>query len=429
MPITIGSNIASLGAQRQLSRASDTIGTIYERLASGQRIVHASDDAAGLSIADSLNAQKRTSLVAQRNISDGLSMLQIASAAIQSQSDLITRMRELAEQSANGVYTDIQRTGMDKEYQSLLKEFNRIAATAKFNNINLLSSMRNGNPDSFNLQVGITGSTTSQITISGNDTGTMSGFLNINCLHDNGADDGSLDLSDYFVFSDNGGSLHGYKFVNISDVVDSAGNKRQVALLAIDYEDIDETTRVLGFGVVSRREGQNDWDFVTTDNSVSGTAMPGFLGLGVNFDIATGRAQSAISTVQVNFGGGASSALKYDFSALQLVSGEEQSSAIDFTTVSNQSSARYGMSVLQQRSDELASIQGSMGAQMSRLGTAFNNNSNFGINVLAAESRIRDVDVANEAANLVRSTILQQVASSVLSQANQLPNLVLALLR
>lgn len=114
MPITIGSNIASLGAQRQLSRASDTIGTIYERLASGQRIVRASDDAAGLSIADSLNAQKRTSLVAQRNISDGLSMLQIASAAIQSQSDLITRMRELAEQSANGVYTDIQRTGMDK---------------------------------------------------------------------------------------------------------------------------------------------------------------------------------------------------------------------------------------------------------------------------------------------------------------------------
>src|SRR6266436_2837198 len=102
MPITIGSNISSLRAQRQLSLASDEVSQEYQRLSSGMRINKASDDAAGLAIASKLNADTRVYTQGIRNFNDGISLLNTADGAVQGLSTIVTRLKELAEQAANG---------------------------------------------------------------------------------------------------------------------------------------------------------------------------------------------------------------------------------------------------------------------------------------------------------------------------------------
>lgn len=150
MPITLGSNIASFRGQRQLTRTSHELGTVFQRLATGQRINKASDDAAGLSIADSLNAQSRIFNQGVRNLSDGLSLLSIADSALENLSSIVVRLEELAAQSANGVYNNKQRKGLDAEAQALSKEFFRISKTTEFNGQSLLS----GDNPSISLQAG-----------------------------------------------------------------------------------------------------------------------------------------------------------------------------------------------------------------------------------------------------------------------------------
>jgi flagellin len=133
MPITIGSNIASLKAQRQLSKGTAELSKTYERLSSGQRINRAADDAAGLAISESLKSDKRVFNQGIRNFNDGISLLNIADGAIENLSNITIRLKELAEQSANGTYGVQQRKSLDAEAQALSKEYLRIAQSTKFN--------------------------------------------------------------------------------------------------------------------------------------------------------------------------------------------------------------------------------------------------------------------------------------------------------
>ncbi len=120
-------------AQARLSRTNDALARSFERLASGMRINRASDDAAGLSIASQLNADSRVYTQALRNVNDGISMLNIADGSISELSNVLTRMKELAESSANGVYSLAQRKSLDQEAHSLHLEYNRILHTTTFN--------------------------------------------------------------------------------------------------------------------------------------------------------------------------------------------------------------------------------------------------------------------------------------------------------
>ena len=160
MPITIGNNIASLNAQRRLSTATDSLSAVYERLSSGQRINKASDDAAGLAIADSLRANQRIATVAIRNANDGISTVGIADGALSQIGDVLTRLAELSEQSANGVFSTSQRSALQNEFTALGSEIERIAVTTTFNGVRLLSGTSN-----IVLQVGFDSASNSQITI------------------------------------------------------------------------------------------------------------------------------------------------------------------------------------------------------------------------------------------------------------------------
>ncbi|RMG44955.1 MAG: hypothetical protein D6719_00910, partial [Candidatus Dadabacteria bacterium] len=136
---SIRSNIASIRAQRRLSDTSDALATTYQRLATGQRINRASDDAAGLAIANSLSVDKRVFTQGVRNLNDGISLLSIADQTLSKLSEIVTRQRELAEQAANGVYTTEQRTALNNEAQALNKEYNRIVESTSFNGMQLLA--------------------------------------------------------------------------------------------------------------------------------------------------------------------------------------------------------------------------------------------------------------------------------------------------
>jgi len=176
MSITIGNNIVSLQAQRRLGIATDALSTTFERLSSGQRINKASDDAAGLAIADSLRANQRIASVAVRNANDGISTIAIADGALGEISNVLQRLGELAEQSANGVFSVQQRSALQNEFWALGSEIERIATTTTFNGVNLLST-----GSSIILQVGFDSASTAQIQIS-NVRGTLNalGLANTN---------------------------------------------------------------------------------------------------------------------------------------------------------------------------------------------------------------------------------------------------------
>lgn len=276
----------SLRAQRQLSLSTDGLSKTYERLSSGLRITRASDDAAGLAIADSLRTDARIAGVAVRNANDGISALNIADGALNEISNVLQRMGEIAEQSANGTYRSAQRSPLQAEFLALASEIERIATVTNFNSIRLLSDS-----SQLFLQVGFNAASTSQIQFN-----TIRGTL--------------------------------------SGVFLAAGNSSMLSYSVIANTDLDS---------------QN-------------------------------AARTALDAVM--------------------------------TAIQNVSVGR-----------------GSIGAAQSRLNVAINNINSTRENLIAAESRIRDADVATEVADMVRQQILQQAGRSVLAQANQQPALALRLLR
>ncbi len=286
MAITINSNIASLNTQRRLGSATEALGRTFERLASGQRINRASDDAAGLAIADKLKADARIANVAIRNANDGISVIAIADTALAEIGNVLGRLAELAEQSANGVFTTTQRSALAQEFGALGSEIERIANNTEFNGVKLLSGGA-----SLILQVGLKG-------------------------------------------------------VDVNSQVSFSG--------------------------------------------VAGTLQS--LGLG-----------------------GANSALTYSIN--------------DSTNGLAQSSAQIALDAVKNAITSLTNNRGTLGATESRLNVSIANLQVARENFLSAESRIRDVDVASEAAELTRLSILQQAGSSILAQANQQPSLALSLLR
>lgn len=140
MAITINTNPASLEAQRNLSGTQKALQKNISHLSSGMRITQGSDDAAGLGISEKLKAQVRSYGQAQRNANDGVSMIQVAEGAMNEQAGILTRLRELAVQSANGTLGTTERGFIDNEAKELLSEVDRISSVTSFNGTNMLST-------------------------------------------------------------------------------------------------------------------------------------------------------------------------------------------------------------------------------------------------------------------------------------------------
>jgi flagellin len=140
MPMMINTNVVSMNAQRNLTTSQSALATSMQRLSSGLRVNSAKDDAAGLAIADRMNAQVKGINVAIRNANDGISLAQTAEGALATVSDALQRMRELAVQAQNGTNGTSDRANLDTEYQALSSEITRIAAQTKFNGVAMINA-------------------------------------------------------------------------------------------------------------------------------------------------------------------------------------------------------------------------------------------------------------------------------------------------
>jgi flagellin len=140
MPQTINTNLTSLNAQRNLAASQSSLTTSMQRLSSGLRVNSAKDDAAGLAIAERMNAQVRGMNVAVRNANDGISLAQTAEGALGKVSDALQRMRELAVQARNSTNSDQDKESLDKEFGELAKEIQRVLGGTTFNGKNILGT-------------------------------------------------------------------------------------------------------------------------------------------------------------------------------------------------------------------------------------------------------------------------------------------------
>jgi len=470
VPITLGTNIASLNAQRRVSDSTDRLSTISERLASGQRINRASDDAAGLAVASSLNARARIYTQASRNLSDGVSALNIADQAVGNLAEIVTRQQELAAQAANGVYSTAQRRALDTEAQALSQEYARIVATTQFNNINLLD----GSNASVALQIGIgNGSilsskildqsvtSSSNTTDAGTTTDSTLAFGGLSHIDDQRFlivdlnNDGIQDIA-AFALTDTAGTRNAKYDMRV------VLGKASGGFSTFDYVD---SQSFLG-GSVGSHVASTSMTFTTALNGDGYYDIIGHFDINYSagtdysadqsYDNTTGQ-NGGIFQLQSNFNftygdqltsGGVSVA---DFngdgfsddltiSGSNFIIGIHNTTTTNTTTVSTQnvsqssislltqSSARSAMDSLQTVADKLGQVRGNIGASLSRAASASNVLSVTSTNYSAAESRIMSADIASESSDLVRTQILQQTGAAVLAQANQQPAIALKLL-
>lgn len=280
MSITVTNNIASLIAQRNLSKSTTNLTKTIEKLSSGYRINRAADDAAGLSISEGLRGQVRGNERAIGNVQDGINLLQIAESGLTVVNENLQRIRELCIQAANDTNGSVERTAILAEVTARIDDITRIAKSAKFNNIQLLD----GTASAAVLQVGA--------------------------------------------------------------------------------------------------------------NAIASTNT---------IDIAPVLADCQSSTLGVT---------------ISVTGGTWVSSLI-----------RSYLTVLDSAISTVTSRRSNIGALQGRLESTLDNLMIMNENIQASESRIRDLDIAKESANMVKNQILQQASASVLAQANQIPSLALSLMR
>ena len=173
--LSINTNVTSINAQRSLGVTQMKLSENYGRLSSGNRINRASDDAAGLAISERFKSQIRSYAQAERNAMDAISLLQTAEGAMNEITGVLTRIRELAIQGANGTLGSTERGYLDQEKTALIAEIDRIAQVTEFNGQNLLNG--GGTGVVFEFQVGIDGTINDRIAVSVSDmtTATLGG--------------------------------------------------------------------------------------------------------------------------------------------------------------------------------------------------------------------------------------------------------------
>ena len=168
MPVRIFNNIPSLNAQRILGINNDRLAKSVERIAAGIRVNRGADDAAGLAISEALRSDIRALRQAVRNANDGISLINVAEGALNEQSGILIRLRELASQAATGTVGSTERQTIQLEFSALSNELDRIAATTEFNGQGLVDGSLGSTVSSTNqvlIQIGINSSSNSRINL------------------------------------------------------------------------------------------------------------------------------------------------------------------------------------------------------------------------------------------------------------------------
>ncbi len=178
MGFRINTNVPSLVAQRSVGKTNQAQESSFAKLSSGERITKAADDAAGMAISEKLKAEIRSIKQADRNANDGISMVQVAEGGLNETQNILTRLRELAIQSASDTVSDVERGFTNMEYQNLVQEMDRISQVTEFNGIKLL----NGDGGTLDFQIGTKGDENSKISYEASKVNATLGELGVDGL-------------------------------------------------------------------------------------------------------------------------------------------------------------------------------------------------------------------------------------------------------
>jgi flagellin len=459
MALSVITNTASLNAQRNLTKSGNDLATSMERLSSGMRINSAKDDAAGLQISNRLTTQINGLGVAQRNANDGISMAQTAEGAMSASTDILQRMRELALQSSNGSNSQDDRDAMQKEVGALQTELTRIAETTSFGGQNLLD----GSFGSKKFQVGSDANQTISLSLSSTSATDLGNhaIASAGSLYGVGADGAALSTlqeGSTTVTTVNGSKGTGTYTNETADTAVETADKINLLNKGVTAEAVLETTielKVAGTGTLKIGDDSFSLANYGTDNNKLAEDL-GKAGYdtsvstaGVISIRATGVAGIDISgatAADTALGGVDSSAATSSFSSqLELSSNDTFSisgttgtisadtgstqtkiSSLDIST--DAASAQSALATIDSALAQIDNQRADLGAVQNRFDYTISNLSNIQENLSSSRGRIQDTDFAVETANLTKNQILQQAGTSILSQANQLPQAALSLL-
>ena len=451
MSQVINTNLFSLTAQRNLSESQNSLGTSLERLSSGLRINSASDDAAGLAIAERFTAQIRGLDQAIRNANDGISFAQTAEGGLSTASDALQRIRELAVQSANDTNAASDREALNNEVQQLIAEVNRISNTTQFNGQNVLD----GSASSLAFQVGANQNQT--ISVTGVDA--RAAILGARVSESGSIDQTAINASiaaDNLVISGISIDLSGLSAGDSVDDIAAAINQvtsqtgvsaQQATTVTTDVRAaVAGTATINGVTVTTLLAAGNQAANISAINAVSAQTGVTAVASGANDLVLTntdgtdinigGTGLGAAETFQAGIVlSGAVSESNTDFTVAGTFAAEtnalgslQTNNTLTATDVLSRENATTALLTLDTALSQVSTLRSELGAVQTRFESTISNLQITSENLSAARSRIQDADFAAETAAFTRSQILQQAGLSVVAQANALPQSVLSLL-
>src|SRR5690625_3834522 len=366
----INHNISALNTHRQLGANTNAVQSSLEKLSSGLKINRAGDDAAGLAISEKMRGQIRGLEMATKNAQDGISLIQTAEGALNESHAILQRMRELAVQAASDTNTEADRAELQKEVDQLAEELTRIADNTEFNTQKLLN-------------------------------GEFKATFHI------GANEGqniSIDI----------GAM-GAEVLQVGEVA-VAGENGEITVRGTDYTFYNEGDEIVAGDPVEGDPVEGD---PVEGDPVEGDPVEG--------DPVEGDPDEGTEAIRADVAGYCADDGTFLFAADEALSeGDEVAFGID---ISSQESADEAITTINNAIETVSSERSKLGAVQNRLEHTINNLGASAENLQAAESRIRDTDMAKEMMEFTKNNILTQAAQAMLAQSQQIPQGVLQLLR
>jgi len=475
MPQIINTNISSLTAQRNANRTQNELSTAIQRLSSGLRINSAKDDAAGLAISDRMTAQIRGINQAARNANDGISLAQVAEGALGSVTANLQRMRELAVQSANATNSASDRVALQQEVAQLTTEIDRVATQTQFNGLNLLDGSFTAQQFQVGANAGQTISVSSIASARASALGVYQGFnvvsqsigtasntpqaLTVSLGSGPAIALGSvaIDAKAQAAAITNGnipGMVATANATNVAAGVSAAGatgpgtatytiNGIAISIAGVNGGAALASNRASAVAAINAQSAATGVVATDTGAGVSLSAADGrniSLAYGVGTFAGSSAADFGLSATAITGG-----TLNISYSAPSGVSGSvvfaqtgglspsiaitgtgTAVSALDISTVAGSNAALTSIDAALQT---INSSRAALGAVQNRFSSTIENLQTAGENLSASRSRIQDADFAAETAALSRAQVLQQAGTAMVAQANQMPQLVLQLLK
>ncbi|TCL33012.1 flagellin [Anaerospora hongkongensis] len=433
MAMVINHNLSALNTYNQLNSNSTLMNKSLQKISSGYQINTAADDAAGLAISEKMRGQIRGLDQASANAQDSISMVQTAEGALSETTDILQRMRELAVQSASDTNTDADRANIQDEVDALVKEINRIADTTEFNTKKLLDGSMSGKTteqasiDSNSAVKAAAGAaltdTTALLTdltdADGNSLGIKAGdTVTVSYMKDGALVTGSLDvtatttladLEDISTFDKDGNATTGAT----KTVADDLG-------LTVDTTSGALTATAAATGTANSVYGLTIT--VTDSDGDSVTAATNALSDFTQTQAAKNTGSDKSSTILIGANTGQSITIAID-------NMDAESLGVNNLQVDTQDAANVALGVIDTATATVTTMRSKLGAIENRLDHTINNLTTSSENLTAAESRIRDVDMASEMATYTKLSVMTQAATAMLAQANQQPQQVLSLLK